>query len=55
MNSNVKVCPKCGSTKKRVFIVARDTVQAFGKIIEEAEDQLSKIEQESKTKKKFGQ
>jgi hypothetical protein len=46
LSSDTRFCPSCGSTKKRVFVVAHDTVQAFGEIIE-AEDQLGKIKHES--------
>jgi len=45
-------CPNCGSSKKRVFVVARDTVQAFGGIVEEANDQLGKIKHKSTQKTK---
>ena len=47
LGSDTRACPICGSVKKRVFFVARDTIQAFGGIIEEAEDQLRKIKHES--------
>jgi hypothetical protein len=47
LTSDVRFCPSCGVSKRRVFIVARDTVQAFGGIIEEVEDQLRKIKPES--------
>ena len=47
LSSNARFSPNCGSAKRRIFVVARDTVQAFGGIIEEAEDQLRKIKPES--------
>jgi hypothetical protein len=47
LSSDARFCPTCGSRKRRVFVVARDTVQAFGEIIEEAKDQLGKIKRES--------
>jgi hypothetical protein len=50
LSSDARLCPSCGSAKKRVFVVARDTVQAFCGIIEEANDQLGKIKHESAQK-----
>jgi DNA-directed RNA polymerase subunit RPC12/RpoP len=47
LSSDARSCPTCGSSKRRVFVVARDTVQAFSEIIEEARDQLGKIKHES--------
>jgi uncharacterized OB-fold protein len=49
LGADTRFCPSCGSAKKRVFVVARDTVQAFGGIIEEANDQLRKIERKLAT------
>ena len=53
LSSDARFCPSCGSAKRRVCIVARDTVQAFSEIIEEANDQLRKIKREpaSRTKR----
>jgi hypothetical protein len=47
LSSDARFCSNCGSAKKRVFVVARDTVQAFGGIVEEAEEQLGKIKNKS--------
>jgi hypothetical protein len=44
LSSDIKVCPCCGSTKRHVFFIACDTVQAFGVAVEQSENQLSKIE-----------
>jgi hypothetical protein len=54
LSSDARFCPSCGSTKRRVFVVARDTVQAFSEIIEEAEDQLGKIIHEPAPRTKLG-
>ena len=47
LSSDAGFCPNCRSVKKRVFVVARDTVQAFGGIVEEAEEQLGKVKHKS--------
>jgi len=52
LSSEARFCPNCGSAKRRVYVVARDTVQAFGEIIQEAKDQLEKIKDESAPKTK---
>jgi len=51
LTSSTKFCPNCGSSKRRVFVVARDTVQTFSGIIEDAKAQLGKIERPLKKRK----
>jgi hypothetical protein len=52
LSSDIKVCPCCGSIKRRVFFAACDTVQAFGAAVEQNENQLSKIKSKPAEKMK---